>query len=417
MSVKLEGSARKEWRSHWTIALAACAGMASSSSLNYATGLFIEPFQREFGWSRVEITTGPAIVAVICVVGAPFTGAAIDRLGARRIGIFGLFAITLLVSALGAVGPAIESWFAVWTMLGLASLFVLPNVWTAAVSGFFFAGRGLALGLTLCGSGITSIITPILTYWLIQRFGWRLAYPGLALSWAAIALPLLMLFLTSAKDVQRVASTAPDVRPDAIHAAPRKEELLSWRFLQLALAGFLFALVVPPLVISVVPVLTSNGLTRAQAAGTASLLGFSAIGGRLAIGYLLDRVDGRLLAGSIVSLPMATCALLLGMPGSITAATIAVLLLGLALGAEYDIVAYLTSRYFTLGNFGLLFGALAGVIAFAGSGGPLLLSAIYDHYHSYAPALWIAMPLCPIAALLFILLGPYPSRVPRPAVA
>jgi len=139
------------------------------------------------------------------------------------------------------------------------------------------------------------------------------------------------------------------------------------------------------------------------------MLGFAAITGRIIIGLLLDQMEGRVLAAIVVCLPVLTCSLLIATPGSVAGATAAILFLGLALGAEYDIVAYLTSRYFSLQNFGLLFGTLVGITTFAGITGPILLSAVYDSTKSYLPALWIALPLLPISALLFLLLGPYPG--------
>ena len=45
----------------------------------------------------------------------------------------------------------------------------------------------------------------------------------------------------------------------------------------------------------------------------------------------------------------------------------------------------------------------------AAGNGPVLLNAVYDATHSYIPALWGAMPICLLSALLFLLLGPYPD--------
>lgn len=410
MSTRLEGNAREEWRRNWPLVLAACAGIAATTMLNYATGLFMESFQKEFGWTRVQITAGPAFISVACVLFAPFFGAAVDRFGSRRFGIFGLIGTCILTLGMGFVGPSIWSWWAIWIMLAPVALCVLPFVWTGAVSRRFSASRGLAIGVTLSGSGLSSIITPLLAEYLITHLGWRLAYPGLAVFWGVLVLPLLLIFLKDASQGRRAGGSeggAPLPRP-AWPSPEARRQLGSRRFLQLALAGFLLAAAVPPLVISAVPVLTANGLTRADAALVASLMGYSAIVGRLVVGHLLDRFDGRLLAGIVSVLPLFTCSLLLGMPTSLTAAAVAALLLGLALGAEYDILGYLASRYFALGNFGLVFGTLVGCVALAGAGGPLVLSAVYDQTHSYVPALWTVLPFGPIAAVLFVLLGPYP---------
>ena len=57
-----------------------------------------------------------------------------------------------------------------------------------------------------------------------------------------------------------------------------------------------------------------------------------------------------------LSLPAVACGLLLGMPSSPLALAIAALLIGLAAGAELDVIAFLTSRYFGMRSFGEIYG-------------------------------------------------------------
>ncbi|HEX7875294.1 MAG TPA: MFS transporter [Sphingobium sp.] len=407
MSIRLDGDARQEWRDHWPVVAAAMAGVAMSTINSYSTGVFIEPLEQAFGWSRAQISMGPAITAPIIIFMGPVMGAAIDRFGPRRIGLIGVISVFLLNMLLSTVGPSIWSWFAVWGLIAIANIFIQPSVWTSAVSGMFSAGRGFALALTLSGSGIGSLVTPFLVYELTARYGWRMGYVGLALFWAVVAIPLIYFLFTSVKDKDRIAGRTP------ISFTPRgdgagKRQLLSRRFIQLAVAGWLIASVVISLVTNLVPVLSSSGLTRGEAAAIAPLLGVASITGRLAIGFLLDRMRGTILAAVSVCLPIATSLLLLGLPGSVPGAAAAVLILGLALGAELDLVAYLTSRYFGLRNFGLLFGTIGGLITLAGAAGPLAMNIVYDATKSYDSALWFYIPICLAASLLFLFLGPYP---------
>ena len=82
------------------------------------------------------------------------------------------------------------------------------------------------------------------------------------------------------------------------------------------------------------------------------------------------------------------------------------MIFGLALGAELDILAYLTSRYFGVASFGMLFGTIGAFIGLAGSTGPVLLNAVYDATQSYELALMEIIPVCLISASLFLLLDP-----------
>ena len=410
MSARLEGNAREEWRGHWPVVMAASAGAAMSAISSYSTGLFFEPLEREFGWSRVAISSPHILGSVAVILFGPYVGHIMDRFGSRRVGIAGIALLIAAFSLLGLASASVGMWWALWLMLALTSVLYQPMVWSSAVTSFFAAGRGFALAVTLCGTSICSVITPPLAAFLIDRLGWRLAFPAIALCWGIVVLPLLLLFFTSAADKARggdPAKQSSHVRPSFF--ASFRGEVLTWRFLQVAVAGYSIGLVVVSMALTIVPILSSNGIPRGTAAGIAALLGLSSICGRLTIGMLLDRFSGRHIAAVAVCFPIAGALVLLAYPGSVTAAALAVVIFGVALGAELDILAYLTSRYFSLASFGMLFGTIGIFINLAGSTGPVMLNAVYDATHSYRLALWGSVPVCLISATLFLLLGPYPD--------
>src|SRR3546814_2192424 len=87
------------------------------------------------------------------------------------------------------------------------------------------------------------------------------------------------------------------------------------------------------------------------------------------------------------------------------ATIIAIVLLGLSVGGEYDAIIYLSTRYFGLQNFGALFGYIASALL-AGVGlGPLLGGYLYDIAGSYDMFLMFVIPTGLIAALLVGTLG------------
>ena len=409
MSARLEGNAAAEWRQHWPVVMAASAGMGMAAVISFALGLFIAPLENEFGWSRTEISSAHLIAAVAAILLSPAAGFLVDRFGPRRIGIVAVIAMCTALALFSLTGPSIWSWRLHWVFAAAATVMIQPMVWTSAITGMFSAGRGLALAFVLCGSSLCSIITPPLTYWLIENFGWRLAFVGIAACWGAVVLPLILLFFTSVQDkARRTAPLAPLAgRPSFLTSF--RGEVLTWRFMQLALAGFSVAIAVVSVAVTIVPILSSNGLTRGEAAGIASLLGFSAIAGRLTVGHLLDRFQGRFIAAGVVCMPIIGSLILINVPGSVSAAAAAVLIFGLSMGAELDILAYLTSRYFKPASFGMMFGTIGGFVGLAGATGPVVLNRVYDLTQSYVPALWGILPVCLLSATLFVLMGPYPQ--------
>jgi MFS family permease len=407
----LPAGAGAEWRAHWPIVVAAFFGMGMSTIASYTTSLFIEPIEAEFGWTRAQIMSGHIIAAVVGVVCAPFIGAAIDRFGPRRFAIASSIFVPATFALLGATNDNVWVWRGLWTIFALSTVLLQPAIWTAAVTGLFVKGRGFALACVLCGSGFASIAMPILTFYSIEAFGWRLGFVAIALFWFCINVPLITLFFTSAQDRARLASTKASTDRAIDFGLVFRTIMLSRRFVQVAVAGLLIATVVVSTVVTLVPIIAGNGIARERAAAIAGLLGFAAIFGRLTVGWLLDHVEARYLAAAMLSLPMVSITLLTQLPQSEAAAVAAVLILGLALGAELDLLAYITSRYFELAYFGTLFGTVGGFVTLAGGGGPVLLNLVYDATGSYTPALLAAIPISLTAALLFLLLGPYPTDI------
>ena len=55
-----------------------------------------------------------------------------------------------------------------------------PGAFAKIVSSWFDDRRGLALGIALAGVGVGTAVVPIMATFLIQNFGWRVGYLGLA---------------------------------------------------------------------------------------------------------------------------------------------------------------------------------------------------------------------------------------------
>ena len=95
-------------------------------------------------------------------------------------------------------------------------------------------------------------------------------------------------------------------------------------------------------------------------------------------------------------------------------------LVGLGLGAEVDIIAYITSRYFGLLDFGKVYSSALAAFALAGALGPLVMGAGFDRTGSYRDPLILFFVAAAIAAALMTRLGPYrfgaQQTVPNPPI-
>jgi MFS family permease len=413
LSERHHGSALSEWQENWSVVLAAMAGMSLMSIYVSSNGVMIGPLEKEFGWSRTQISSGPVAIGIAGFVLSPLIGLAVDRFGSRKIGLLGIILVCTALGLLSVTNANIWSWRGLWALLAIAGTFISATVWAAAVAKYFFLGRGVALATALCGIGVGTALVPPLTHYLVESYGWRMAYVGLGAISALITLPLVYCFLkdnTSEKPLdQTVGDSSVAGGPVQLGEVSLRESLLSVTFVKILVGAFAVSFAGVALILNSVPILIFTGHSAGTAATIASVIGIASIVGRLSGGFLLDRFRGNLVAGFFVCLPIVTCALLITMPGSVPVATLAVFLVGLSLGVELDAVAYLSSRYFGLRNFGVLFGTLSGFIAVASSTGPLVANFIYDQTGSYYPFIWACIPLAIASSLSFLSLGPYPD--------
>ena len=373
----------------------------------YTQGLFAGPVSAEFGWTRSDFFLGFTIMQFCGLLTAPLTGSIVDRFGPRIVGIAGLIGHAMMYLVL-ALNPG-----SLWAFyLGFAGLAVfaagsLPVTWTTVVNSWFHVHRGLAIGLTMAGIGLAALLAPPLTQFLIESAGWRLAYAGIGLSALALSLPAVLLYLRVAPEPDTTVQTAAD--PTRIKWGPtRAEAMRDYRFWVLGAALFVITLSVIGLIPNFVPLLLDLGWTPVEAAQAATLLGLAVIVGRLMAGVLVDRIWAPAVAAIFFAGPALAMAMMASLPITPALALAAAVLLGLAAGAELDLLAYLSSRYFGTRHYGAVFG---GIYAFftVGSGlAPLMYARVFDMLGTYRPMLAVAALAIVVAVGLLLTLGAYP---------
>ena len=403
MAEASEARYASEWRLHWPILLPCIVGIMLASVQGYSLGVMIGPIEREFGWPRAEIASGSFIIACIALVVAPLVGIGVDRLGPRRIALVGVILFGGALAFISTTTADVWSWWTRWAFLGVANMFILPLVWTAAINSLFVKNRGKALAIALCGTSLGATFVPALTNAMVENWGWRAAYIGLGAGGAALLGPLTFFLFRGAADRPRSRAGPVDFTGYSARQGFAKPA-----FLKLAGAVFVFSVAACALTSNGVPVLISQGFSPAKAAATVSLIGIGSLIWRLGGGVLLDLFDAKKVAAGSVLAPVVTVILLLSFPGQRLEAGMACLVLGLSIGTEVDACAYLAARHFGMRSFGTLFGAINGLLLFGTGFSPLASNYVYDVTKSYNPVLWSLIPLCVTAALLFLALGRYP---------
>jgi predicted MFS family arabinose efflux permease len=414
MSLGFDAEARAEWRKGWPLALSCLSGMTVASIALYVIGPLIGPIEEDFGWSRAQIMLGLTVSTLVGALLGPLVGVLLDRWGPRRIALPGVALTLLLFSTLSFATESYALWIGLWFLISLGGPLVAPTVWTLATASSFEKSRGLAIAVAMCGSAVAALVLPNLSTWLMESYGWREAVPMFCGIIGIVLLPVIWFGFHSKADKAH-AGAAQDQTADAPQpgVTSLRTALLSSQFIKLALAAFLFSAFVLGMVSNMVPVMSSLGFGRTEAAGIAGVLGIGSFTGRMATGYLIDRYNSNVIAGSVVLLPVISCLMLLNVDGSALVASIAVLIFGLALGAEVDVVAFLAAEKFGTARFGTIFSFINSGWTLATAVGPLLISLSYDLTSNYELAIQLAIPAFVVVSLLLFTVGkPLPFDEP-----
>ena len=405
--MSLSNNATTEWRGFWFLPLVAALGYATSVLHVYSFGPFIAPIQAEFNWSRAQVSSGISIAAFLSAVFCIPVGMLIDRIGPRRVGLFGVLAMSATVALLSTATGEQGNWILMWAVVAFGTLCVQATVWTSAVTSRFEAARGMALALTLSGASFAATLFPLLATWLIENYGWRNAFTSMGGIWAALVFPILLCFFRGAQDVKVVTSN-DEVKPAIVLTGLSLAE--GWRspaLYKLLLASALFAFTAVGTIVHFVPILTDRGAEPLAAAGIASLIGVFSIFGRLGTGFLLDRAPAHIVGACVCLMPIGASALLIMDGSSAVNQMLAAAIFGLTLGSEVDVIAYLAARHFGLKNFAALYGALITALAVGTSFGPVSAGAVFDQYNSYAPFLVFTAIIMAVSSLSILSLEPF----------
>ena len=81
--------------------------------------------------------------------------------------------------------------------------------------------------------------------------------------------------------------------------------------------------------------------------------------------------------------------------------------LGLGIGAEVDLMAFFTSRYFGARNYAKIYGTIFGTFSLGVGIGPTLSGTSFDLFHSYTPIFLVYEVMLAVSCVIFLRLGPY----------
>ena len=398
-----------EFRKGWGPLLAATVGMMCGllTITNYSQGFFVGPVTADLGWSVPEFFLAFTISACLGLITAPLIGSLALKYGIKRMGILGLVGHALAYVLMSLNNGSLALWYLTFAALAFLGAGTLPVIWTAVLNGWFEKNRGKAIGITMAGTGLGAFLLPPIAEFLISNYGWRTAYQGIGIGALVLSLPIVVLLFN--ENPEAGSGKANSTAPDTGWGMTRAQALRDYRFWVLGSVLFITVFVIVGLLSNFERIMVARGLARADIAGIAAIMGLTVIVGRLLVGVLIDRFWAPGVASVFIVMPIIAMLLMkYGVPSMGTGIVIGIAI-GLAAGAELDMLAYLTGRYFGPAHYPAVFGGIFAFFTVGAGIAPPLFGAGAAAWQGYGMVLNGSIGLLILSIILYLSLGKYPD--------
>ncbi|MDD5289174.1 MAG: MFS transporter [Dehalococcoidales bacterium] len=372
----------------------------------FSFGVFLKTVSSEFEWTRAAISGAYAVNTLLIGVFGIFAGKLSDRYGPRLV-----LTVCGLLTGLGYL--LMSQINAIWQMYLLYGVLIsagMACIWVpliAMITRWFVRRRGFAIGIVASGTGIGIAIMPPLADYLISNYSWRISYVivGIIMLGGTI---LAAQFLK--RDPGQIGLSAYGADPAKTgslnlehHGVSVQEAFRDRRFWIISTMFFCSNYSLQAVFVHIVPHATDIGIASVTAATIMSILGFIAVGGKLGMGGIIDRIGNKRVAITYFLLFSVAFFWLLAADELWMFYLFAVIF---AVGwAGFAVLqAPIIAEYFGLRALGTIFGLATFATQMGGAVGSFLTGFIFDVSGSYHPAFIICGVLGIIGMTLSVIL-------------
>ena len=383
-------------------ALMTCVAVGAMFSL----AVFLQPITEATGWSRAGVSSAMTLNFLTMGLAGFAWGTLSDRFGPRIVVLSGAVLLGLGLLLASRATSQLEFQLVYGLIVGTAAgSFFAPLM--ASVAGWFEEHRSLAVSLVSMGVGVAPMTVSPFAAWLIATSDWRTAQLTLAiLVWAT---------LIPAAFFVRPPPAAPAGAAPAETGGQQTRlgtALRSPQFIVLALVFFACCATHSGPIFHTVSYAMACGLPVTTAVTIYSMEGLAGLGGRVALGYLGDRVGVKrvIVAGLLIQAFAAGSFIFARRLEEFYAVAI---VFGFAYGGVMPLYAALAREYFSQSIMGAILGAAMMISSLGMALGPSAGGWVFDTYGEYA-WLYIGSFLIGLGAAAIALAFPPSARGPGP---
>ncbi|MEX0762221.1 MAG: MFS transporter [Dehalococcoidia bacterium] len=388
-------------RTRWQVAAVAFLSTGVTVGLiQYGSSVFIEPLDREFGWTRTQINISLSL-GFVSALSAPFWGRLMDRIGAKPVMVASL-SIMAVGFLMRATMTELWHWYALSALiaLGVPGATILPS--GRLVSLWFPHGRGKIMGLVVSGNNAGGILmVPLLTMMVVaQNWRWGFTAAGISLAITAIA-AIVLVREPPLDDTTRAGSTEKKEAHGAASITMR--EITRSRTFVLIAVGLTASSFTHPLVLTqLIPHLENEGLSKEAAASALVISAAVALFSKIGMGWLSDHITARL--ATVLSLLIISVGIgIIIAVGDTWVVWPGVFVFGLGLGGFGALRALVVAETYGPAMYGRVMGLITALTVISVVSGPLVAGQVFDATGSYRPAFAAAIGIFLVGAVALTL--------------
>ncbi|MEC9321310.1 MAG: MFS transporter [Chloroflexota bacterium] len=409
----------------WWIAFTALFVNAILSAPSFgATGLWIDSLERDFGWTRAQLSLAFSLGQLEGSIAAPIVGFLIDRFGGKKIALSGAFVASLGFVCLSQVTPFTPG-FSEWNdplifyaayvliMLGVTLGGWIPM--TVIINNWFQKNRSLAMSIGSVGFSVgTFAIVPALAILVSpDSLGWRNTALLIAVIFTFIALPVWKIIRNNPEDIgeipdgmgkeitdgslKREDSRVPNIGQDFTITEALREKV----FWIISIGHGASAMLTSTMMVHLILAFKDQGLSIEMAA---VMWGISmGIGGASQIfgGVIGDRIPKRFALcafGCLQAIGVSSAILVRSVPMAVLFAVI----YGIGFGGRAPITTSMRGEYFGRRSFGKIMGISAVPMMLMTMTGPIVAGSFFDQDGDYTRAFLLLATVGFTGSLIFI---------------
>lgn len=395
----------------WVVAFAAASILAVHALVLFTFGVFFKPLTTEFHWSRGALSGTLSMYLLLIGILGIFTGRLSDKHGPRI-----LITTTGLLTGIGflLMSQINSLWqvYLIWgVLMGIGGSCCFTPLYST-IPRWFEEKRGMAIGIIAAGYGLGAVVSPPLAQWLLSTYDWQWAFIILGLVTFLIVVPLAQLMRHSHQRAGIKRNSENGTLETIGDRQPPNLDITGSSFMQAVKAGHFWVFGITVLCFfcclqainaHIVPHITDIEIPEVVAASILSLSAGTSIISRFSIGFISDKVGGKLTLSACLA--FATLALTwLIFIREIWSFYMFAVLFGIAYGGMVPLITIVAVELFGVSFLGMILGGVMLLCAIGEALGPVLAGSIFDITGSYSLAFLICVVLSSLALILSLVL-------------